>query len=130
MENRDIGLIIGGSIALAITAIGLAIYGIRKMNKIVSNVIECTSGYDGVDDLEEVKSDDELNGESDEEHNTLEVYSEILDNLWKYANELDMRVKKLQESHIELKKGQEETNRELDELKKSSEERDKLKKSQ
>ena len=51
MENRDIGLIIGGSIVLALTAIGLAIYGIRKMNKIVSNVIECTSGYEGVDNL-------------------------------------------------------------------------------
>ena len=62
MENRDIGLIIGGSIVLALTAIGLAIYGIRKMNKIVSNVIECTSGYEGVD-VEEIENRVEENKE-------------------------------------------------------------------
>ena len=117
MENRDIGLIIGGSIVLALTAIGLAIYGIRKMNKIVSNVIECTSGYEGVDNLEEVKSGDELNGESDGEHNTLEVSSEILDNLWNDVDDLDKRTKKLKEEYKGMDK-------DIKELQKSGEEYD------
>ncbi len=139
MENRDIVLIVGGSIALAMASIVLAIYGIRKMNNIlndkVRSIIKCTADYEEVDDLEEVKSEDGVKEESDGEHNTLEVSYEILDNLWKDVNELQIggeetkrKIEKLEKSDEEmdkrikkLQKAEIERSRELDELKKSSE---------
>ena len=60
---------------------------------------------------------------SDEEHNTLEVSSETLDNLWKDVDELQIRGREREREINELKKGQEETNRELDELQKADIER-------
>ena len=147
MENRDIGLIIGGSIALAITAIGLAIYGIRRMNNIlndkVRSIIKCTADYEEVD-VEEIENRveenkegiavvvDENDGEnkSEERFNVehlsndefIKWHDDNIDRLNKMLDGIEADQVKLKKSDGERGRRLEERDKDIKELQKGQEE--------